>query len=133
MLRILEIQKKAESCPERFRDAAEVAGAVWKEYNGIIGVPLIVLVGDLMEDSWVCEELYETLRLPGTVCAPMVNKMFGAHRYVRISRGRHEFLLRLGAESRAFRVCKEREREERLALSWDRIALTFWASSEQPV
>ena len=47
-----------------------------------------------------------------------------------MSKGRMEFLLRLGAGSRAFRVCKESEREERLALSWEKIALGFWACNK---
>ena len=83
-----------------------------------------------MENRWVVEELYEKLRLPGAPSAVIVNRMFGVHRYVKISRGRQEFLIRVVAESRAFQFCKEREREEKLALSWEKIALTFWAENE---
>ena len=123
---MLALQKEADACPERFRNAAEVAGAIRRQYNGIIGVPLTRLVTCMMKDSWAVEELYERLRLPGAPSAVMVNKMFGADRYFRISKGRRDYLIRLSAESRAFQVCKQREREQRLALSWEKIALTFY-------
>ena len=49
----------AESCPEKFSNAVEVASAILKQYNGIIEVSLIELVTDLMEDNYAVEELYE--------------------------------------------------------------------------
>ena len=63
--------------------------------------------------------------------AVLVNKIFGIHRYFKISRGRNEFFIRIVAESRAFQFCKEREREEKMALSWEKISLTFWAEKQK--
>ena len=90
-----------------------------------------MLVSDLMEDKWIIEELYEKLRLPGAPTAVLVNKIFGIHRYFKISRGRNEFFIRIVAESRAFQFCKEREREEKMAISWEKIFLTFWAEKQK--
>ena len=86
----------------QFRDAVEVTSAILKQNKGIIGVTLSKLVGDLMQGSYVVEELYEDLRLPGALCAAMVNKMFGIDHYIKICIGRDEFFIRVDAESRAF-------------------------------
>ena len=45
---MLALQMEAESRPEEFKSVAEVAGAIWKDYNGIIAIPLNRLVGELM-------------------------------------------------------------------------------------
>ena len=80
-----------------------------------------------MDDSWVCEELYQPLRLPNAVASRMVNKIFGSDRFIKISKGRLEFLVRLRKDSRAFKVCKESERKEMLALGREEVALRFWS------
>ena len=40
--------------------------------------------------------------------------------------------IKLKADIQAYKICKEVEREQRLALSWERIALTFWGSDGKP-
>ena len=58
--------------------------------------------------------------------------MLGPGRYVKVDVGRMTYNLVLRPDSPAYMACKQREREQRMALSWEKVALTFWADRVVP-
>ena len=58
--------------------------------------------------------------------------MFGQYHYFRIIVSGQTYDIKLKPENQAYKICKELEREQGLALSWEKIALTFWGGDENP-
>ena len=83
-----------------------------------------------MEGRFSSEEHLAELRLPSNVASNFINKMLGPGRYFKVHVGRMAYNLVLGADSPAYMTCKQKEREHMMALSWEKVALTFWADRD---